>query len=115
MSFAAKIRGAASRAQSVLAQTGGAESGESNALYNGAEYFAVYGAPSVERDMLPNGGFRQRSVIIATATRSQFATAPKSETKWIRTDLPQPVTFTIMKVNADDAYLYVITLVKLGA
>lgn len=114
MSYAAKIRNAAGQAQAVLAQTGGAEPGQKNALYNGAEYLCVYGAPSVEREMLPNGGYRQRSVIMVAVTRAQFSAAPQVNTKWVRIDMTPQAPHTIVKVGTDDPYIYMLTLVKLG-
>lgn len=101
-------------AQGLLAQAGGAAAGANNSLYNAAAYIAVYGNPQPQNQMLPSGGWRQRTVVPCSVTRAQFTTAPAAKTKWTRTDLDAPITYIIDKVDFHDPYFYGLTLVKLG-
>ena len=114
MSLASEISSAATEAQSILAQIGGAPAGEANSLYKGAEYIAVYGAPIVERQMLPAGGYRQRTVMQVTATRAQFVAAPVANLQWVRTDLAPQITYRVEKVDLHDPFIYVLTLSRVG-
>lgn len=114
MSLNSEINSAANEAQSVLAETGGAEPGATNALYNGANYLAVYGQPIVQRIMQVGGGYTNRVFLPLTATKAQFSTAPLPEKTWTRTDLTPPVTYRIQSVDPADANLYSLTLSKGG-
>jgi hypothetical protein len=105
---------AATEAQSRLAEIGGAASGVANALYNGADYFAVYGQPIVQREMLPSGGYRQRTLVPATATRDQFDVPPVANAQWVRTDTDPQITYRIKTVDLHDPFVYALTLVRVG-
>lgn len=114
MSLAAIMTAATKEAQSRLAEIGGAEQDADNSLYNGATYLAVYGQPIVQRNMLPSGGYRQRTIVPTTATRTQFDAPPKADLQWVRTDMAPQITYRIEKVDLHDPYVYVLTLVRVG-
>lgn len=114
MSLASEITTAAAVAQGILAQIGGAAQGATNALYNGVDYFCVYGSPQVQNQMLPQGGYRQRTFLSATVTRAQFDALPVAKTKWTRTDLDPNLTYTIDSVGQHDANLLTLTLIRPG-
>jgi hypothetical protein len=114
MSFAAEMLAASTEAQSVLAQIGGAAAGATNALYNGAEYLAVYGQPVVMREMLASGGYRQRSLVQTTATKAQFDVPPVANLNWVRTDTTPQITYRIQKVDLHDPFVFGLTLVRVG-
>ncbi len=114
MSYAAILRSAATQAQSVLAQLGGAAAGANNSQYAGRAYLAVYGQPQTERLLLPAGGERVRTWIMVSATRSQFTAPPQAGQKWTRTDLTPHGTFTIDSVDIQDATVYSLRLVRTG-
>ncbi len=114
MSLSAIMLAATAEAQSRLSEIGGAAAGESNSLYNTAEYVAVYGQPVVVREMLGPGGYRQRTYVPTTATRTQFTAMPKANAQWVRTDMTPQITYRIEKVDLHDPYVYVLTLVRTG-
>ncbi len=114
MSLNSIMAAASKEAQSRLAEVGGADEGENNSLYVGAEYLAVYGQPIVQRNMLPSGGYRQRTVVTTTATRDQFDAPPTANLQWVRTDMTPQITYRIEKVDLHDPYLYVLTLIRVG-
>lgn len=115
MSLATLMQRAATEAQKTLAELGGAAPGQKNSLYNGAKYYAVYGAPQIDHLNLAGGGSRQRTFLLATATRSQFTSPPIAQRGfWIRTDISPQIRYTIVKVMEHDAYTYVLTLQRSG-
>lgn len=114
MSLAAQMLAASVEAQSRLAEIGGAAAGINNSLYNTAAYLAVYGTPFVDRRMKLGGGYQQRTVVPATATRGQFAAPPVADRQWVRTDMTPHLTYRIEKVDLHDPYLYVLTLIRVG-
>jgi hypothetical protein len=114
MSLQSEISTAASEAQGFLAQLGGMPVDGTNSLYNAQTYVAVYGSPQVQNQMLPQGGYRQRTFLSATVTRAQFDVIPLAKTKWTRTDLDPQQTYTIDSVGQHDANLLTLTLIRPG-
>lgn len=105
---------AAAEGQARLAEIGGAESGATNALYNGADYLCVYGQPQVQREMLASGGYRQQTMVPVTATRAQFEAPPVAQNLWVRTDISPTITYRIKSVNLHDPYVYGLVMVRVG-
>lgn len=114
MSLKDEMAQAATEAQSVLAEIGGALPGRKNALYNGTALLAVYGPPQVENVMLSSGGYRQRTVVNATITRAQLGTPPVSKRQLTRTDCSPSITYVIDFVGTHDSYVYSLRLVRPG-
>ncbi len=114
MSIASQIAAAAVEAQGVLAEVGGTPPGETNSLYNGQPYLAVYGTPQVQNQMMPGGGYRQRTFLSMTVTKAQFSAIPEAKKKWTRTDLMPALTYTIDSVGTHDANLYTLVLIRPG-
>lgn len=114
MSFSTEIAAAATEAQSILAEVGGARPGQKNSLYQGASYLAVYGQPQVENLMLPAGGYRQRTTVGLTVTRAQFTAPPQSKKQWVRTDVSPPITYVIESVGTHDSLLFHLRLLRTG-
>lgn len=110
MSLSSEISSAATEAQSHLAELGGAQPGKKNALYEGASYLAVYGQPQTERTILPGGGYRTRTFLLATVTRAQFSAPPRVERKWTRTDQAARPSYTIDWVGTHDSTVYTLRL-----
>lgn len=110
MSLSSEIAAASAEAQTNLAEIGGALPGRKNALYEGRPYLAVYGPPQTERTILPGGGFRQRTFLLATVTRAQFSEPPRTERKWIRTDQPARPAYTIDWVGTHDSTVFTLRL-----
>jgi hypothetical protein len=77
MSFADEIRSAATEAQGILGELGGAQPGKKNFVLNGVSYFGTV----VERaalDPITGTGIESIKELVITATQSQFAAAPKA-------------------------------------
>lgn len=108
------MQSAAAESQAVLAEIGGAKPLKKNAIYNGIKYLGVFGIPQVERQMLPSGGYRQRTVLTFTATRNQFNVAPMAERTVTRIDRDPYIGYRILKVEHHDAFVYTLTLVSVG-
>lgn len=115
MSFAAQLRSAATQSEKILAQLAGmAPAATGNFTYNGATYFGVFGSPAPDELMNPGGGFRKRTELPLSATRTQFTAAPRSQTELIRTDVTPPRVYRISAVDTHDPLHYILTLVKVG-
>jgi hypothetical protein len=114
MSLSDEMKSAAAESQSVLAELGGSKPSKKNALYNGIKYLGVFGIPVVERQMLPSGGYRQRTVRTFTATRIQFNTAPAADRTLTRIDCTPNVVYRIQKVEHHDAFVYTFSLISVG-
>jgi hypothetical protein len=114
MSHSAEMLLAAAEAQTVLAEIGGALPGRKNTLYNGTPLLAVYGAPQVDRQMLPSGGYKQRTYLPASITRAQLGTPPTSGKQWTRTDCTPQITYRIESVGTHDSVMYSVVLVRPG-
>ena len=108
------MQSAAAESQSVLAEIGGAKPLKKNAIYNGIKYLGVFGIPTVDRQMLPSGGYRQRTLRTFTVTRIQFNVAPLADRTVTRIDCEPNVVYRILKVEHHDAFVYTLTLVSVG-
>ena len=114
MSLNSEISTAATEAQAVLAQLGGADADTPNALYNGTTRYAVYGTPFTEDVLLAGGGTRRRVLVPASTTRAQYVAPPLSGRQWVRTDLDPQVTYTIKSVGTHDSTVYTLVLLRVG-
>ena len=117
MSLFSDMQAAATEAQSTLAQLQGMASGGSNFIGpDGRAYVMVFRAAdamesqSVAREMLTHG-YSDRSVIVGTATRTQFSAPPMDwrRKKGSRTT-PDLRDVLIASVADDDPIHYVFTL-----
>jgi hypothetical protein len=113
MSLSSELSAAFSEAQGLVAQATGM-TGSANTLYNGAPYVFTYGQPQPQNQMMPGGGYRQRTVVPFTATRAQFTVAPEKNKTLTRTDLSPQLTYRIEVVNLHDPYHYTGVLIRVG-
>ena len=120
MSYAAIIRSAASEAQGILAQIGGTSSAtEPNFIGpDGKEYVMVFRAADAFEQQaagmeMQAHGFPDKSLIIATATRTQFTAAPLGWRRMRGTRLlpAPPVETLVLSIALDDPLFYVFHLV----
>jgi hypothetical protein len=119
MSYAALMRNAAAQAQNTLARLGGMEAGAAGNFVgpDGSTKTLVFRAAdaleaqSVSREMTLHG-YDDRSVVIATATRDQFSSAPLDWRRKRGTRLiPEPQSECLIAwVSTDDPLQYVFTL-----
>lgn len=115
MSLFSEMQSAATEAQSNLAQiTGTPDPATPNVLYNGETYIGVFGLPSPMEFPNLGGGFRKKTVVRLTLTRTQFTKAPVSQETLTRTDLSIPLGYRIAIVDTHDPLHYVLTLVLVG-
>lgn len=115
MGLNTEAKAAFADAASVLAQLGGMDStSEGNAMVDGYVYTGVFGPPQVDRQMLPSGGYRQRSVLQFTIMRDSVVVVPQANKLLVRIDLPEQVTYRIERVSPQDPIHYILTLIKVG-
>ncbi len=110
-----EVAAAFAEAGQVLAEvTGMASDALGNTLIAGKNYTGVYSPPQVDRQMLPSGGYRQRTFLQWVVPRAQFAAAPKPLTELVRTDVTPEITYRIERVNLHDPVHYVCTIIRVG-
>lgn len=117
MSLFSEMQAAATEAQSTLAELQGMASGGKNFVGpDGAQYVMVFRpadafeSQSVSREMLAHG-YNDRSVIVGTATRTQFGAAPLDWRRKKGTRLkPDARECVIASVSDDDPLVYVFVL-----
>ena len=110
-----EIKAAFAEAGQTMAEvTGVAGDADGNTLHLGRYYTGVYGPPQVDRQMLPAGGYRQRTALQWTVPRAQFDDDPKVNTTLTRIDLAEHLTYRIDRVNFHDPVHYVLTLIRVG-
>lgn len=116
MALADEIADAATEASGYLAELGGMQSTAAGNFVgpDGQRYTVVFrAADAFETQALgmemQSHGFGDKSLVIATATRAQFATAPLGWRRMKGTRLvPAPAAeVTILSVATDDPYFYV--------
>ena len=109
-----EIAGAATEAQSALAQIQGmSETSTGNFSYAGRPYFGVFGDMYVVEIPQPGGGYRRREQVNLTVTKSQSGFAPDSKKQIVR--LAPNVVYVIDYIKAHDPLHWVLTLVRTGA
>lgn len=118
MGFAAEMQAAATEAQRTLAEiTGMAGTAMGNTLLAGqtVPLVGVYGRPQV--DFIPQlaGGYRRRTHVPLTITRTQLATAPAPNTKLTRIDLSPAITYNVESVDTQDPLVWGLSLLSFAA
>lgn len=108
------LQDAATEAQRELAEMQGMAAGGTNALHRGVGLVGVWGPPQVTEVMNQAGGYRRRSEITFTVTRSQFTEAPDTKEQIVRTDITPQVTYRIDVVDSTDVLHYVFRCIKVG-
>ena len=114
MGLWAEIQKAAEESHGILARmTGMAEDAAGNTLLpNGSTVLGVYSAPRVTWLPVISGGYRKRTEVTLTITRTQIAQAPAPNTKLTRKDIDPQITYTIDHVNSQGSLSYELTLVN---
>ncbi len=118
MSFANLLQSAATQAQSTLAQLQGLAPGSrGNTLFAGATspLTGVYGQPVTQLVPQPGGGYRQRTFLPLTITRTSLPVPPAVKSRLVRLDLTPPETYIIDHVVHDRALDWEFHLVRFGA
>lgn len=120
MSLASEITSAAAEAQGILAEIGGMASGAAGNFTgpDGKPYTMVFrAADAFETEaaglQMASHGYNDQTVVVATATRDQFAAVPIDWRARHGTRLvPSPAQdVTISTVATDDPYLFVFTMI----
>jgi hypothetical protein len=114
MGLANTILAATAAAQSVHARLDGmSDTAGGNTRLEGRTGLLtlVYSGPRVVEKMMPGGGVRTRTEVVATMTRAQMSTPPADKTKLMRVDVAKPITYIIDYVDSRDPYKYTLTLV----
>lgn len=110
-----EIKAAFAEAGQVLAEiTGMDAAADGNTVIEGEYFTGVYGPPQVDRQMLPAGGYRQRTFLQWVCPRDQWVAAPKVNTTLTRVDLDPHITYRIERVSAHDPVHYTCTLIRVG-
>lgn len=114
MSLFGQISSALSEAQCLLSQAQGMAAGGTNALFRGAAIVGTWGPPRVTEVVNAAGGYRRRSEITLTVTKSQITTAPDSKEQIIRTDLEPNVTYRVDVIENNDPHHWVFNCIRVG-
>jgi hypothetical protein len=114
MSLATQLSSAATYAQAVLAELGGAAVSAPNGMIGGLEVTGVFGSPQTFDIPTAAGGYRRRAQLTYSVTRGQFPLEPKPKQLLIRTDLAPNVAYLVDDIDVHDPLFYHFILVKNG-
>jgi len=111
------IAGKFANAQRTFARIQGLDTtqADKNIIINGEGYIGTFGAAQISDVISVGGGYRRVSRLPITITRGQFAAAPTSKQKAIRTDISPAIEYLIDDVDVNDPHHYTLLLVKNGA
>lgn len=118
MGFFAEMQGAATEAERTLAEiTGMAGTATGNTLLAGqtVPVVGVYGRPRV--DFIPQiaGGYRKKTSVPLTITRTQLATPPAPNTKLTRIDVSPAISYNVESVDTQDPLVWAVSLLSFAA
>lgn len=117
MGYFPEIQAAATKAERILAEiTGKAANTDGNTLFAGqtVPVTGVYGRAEVQFDPVVGGGYRKRTNVPLTITRTQLPTAPKVNTKLTRIDLTPAISYNVLHVSTQDPLVWQLMLVSFG-